>query len=180
MKRTSFIVVFAVALFVIGVYAGNFVTQKLDDEPISAAELESPIATQRPEFSLPDLNGKAHNISEWQGKILLVNFWATWCPPCRKEIPSFNTLQKKYSKDVQFVGIAIDDTIAVKRFIEMIPIDYPVLIGDKDAIKIAQDYGNVTGVLPYTVLIDRKGTIISASEGGVGEADIEAAIKRLL
>lgn len=179
MKRTSFIVAaFAVALFVIGVYTGNFITQKLDDPPIGEAKAFSP--PPRPEFSLPDLNGQPHNINEWQGKILLVNFWATWCAPCREEIPGFNTLQKKYAKDVQFIGVAIDDSIAVKRFMEIIPIDYPVLIGDQDAMAIAHSYGNVAGVLPYTALIDRAGNIVSISEGGISQADTEAAIKALM
>lgn len=177
MKR-AYIVVLGFALFVVGVYAGNFITQKLGDEAIAGAGASS--TAQRPEFSLPDLNGNLHNIAEWDGKILLINFWATWCPPCRKEIPGFNVLQKKYSNDVQFIGIAIDDDIAVKQFMKIIPINYPVLIGADKAIEIAKSYGNISGALPYTVIIDRSGFIVSISEGGISEADTEAAIKRLL
>ena len=82
-----------------------------------------------PLFSLPDASEKMHTISEWQGKTLVINFWATWCQPCLKEIPEFIQLQTKYEKkNVQFIGIAIDELPAVIRYKNTIPINYPILI----------------------------------------------------
>ncbi len=141
-----------------------------------------PTNKNRPDFSLPDLDGTTRNIREWDGKIIVVNFWATWCAPCRKEIPVFNEIQKKYmDHGVRFLGIAMDDKKAVDRFTTIIPIEYTVLIGGEvDAIEIAQKYGNIEGILPFTVFIDRNGDIVSAVEGGISEAETEETIAALL
>jgi len=110
----------------------------------------------------------------------VVNFWATWCAPCRKEIPFFNSLQARYAdKGLQFIGIAVDDLRAVKRFMEVIPIEYPVLVGDEEAIPIAKAYGNKEGVLPFTVFIDRQGNIASIAKGGLSEEITEQTLLKL-
>ena len=84
-----------------------------------------------PEFSLPDTTGTIHSISEWQGKILVINFWATWCPPCLKEIPEFIQLQAEYAdQNVQLIGIAIDEPELVDDYISFININYPILIAE--------------------------------------------------
>jgi len=193
-KATTYII--AGVLFAVGVVGGrvligNAPTNKgsvaqnaVSIIPTSTAQAATtsagPTRTHRPDFQLPDLNGKPHAVNEWDGKILVVNFWATWCTPCRHEIPFFNKLQAKYAKQgVQFVGVALDDINAVKRFLTVIPIDYPVLIGDDEAIPIAKAYGNSEGVLPYTVFIDKQGNIISIAEGGLSEDIAESTLKKL-
>ena len=134
-----------------------------------------------PDFSLKDLQGNTHSIKQWRGKVVVLNFWASWCGPCRKEIPLFNQLQKEYGEDdVQFIGLAVDTLEAVKKFIEIVPIDYPVLIGDMEALKLVSAYGNSHGSLPYTVLIDRNGNIAAIASGILTREYASRAIERLL
>jgi thiol-disulfide isomerase/thioredoxin len=115
---------------------------------------------QRAEFAAVDLNGQLRNIKEWDGQLIFLNFWATWCPPCKKEIPDFIELQKAYGdQGLQFVGIAIDNEHAVAQFAENIGINYPTLVVEADGITLAKRYGNTVGALPYTVVINRDGEI---------------------
>jgi len=121
---------------------------------------------QRPGFSMKDMDGKLRNADEWNGKVLIVNFWATWCPPCRKEIPAFIELQDQYGdQGLQFVGIAIDDKDKVQDYIDTMGINYPVLVGEIDAIDLAKRYGNRFGALPFTAVVDRSGKIVFIQRG---------------
>ena len=142
----------------------------------NAPAIEQP----RIDFALPDLDGKVHHLSEWAGKIIIVNFWATWCPPCRKEIPDFVQLQEKYAvAGVQFVGVAADQPDAIRDFVKTQPVNYPILVGDEEG-SLSKQFGNNIGALPYTAVIDRKGKISVTSRGQFHHADLEAAIKKLL
>ncbi len=124
------------------------------------------IGIQRPEFAAPDLDGKYRNIKEWDGKVIFLNFWATWCPPCKKEIPDFIELQSAYGdQGLQFVGIAIDDEEAVREFAETLGINYPSLVVQADGVNLAKRYGNGIGALPYTVIINRDGEISNTFRG---------------
>lgn len=145
-------------------------------------DMQSVRGTMRPDFTLKGLDGKTHDIAEWNGKVVVLNFWATWCPPCRKEIPSFIDLEKKYgARGVQFVGVAVDDPKAVRPYIEKMGVNYPILIGDNDkTIRISKEYGNRLGALPYTVLINRDGHIVYARRGEWDRKDAENAIRGLL
>lgn len=118
------------------------------------------IGLQRPEFAAMDLDGKFRNIKEWDGKLILLNFWATWCPPCKKEIPDFIELQKAYGdQDFQIISIAIDEEDAVREYAEEIGMNYPVMAVQDEGVGLAKRYGNGAGVLPYTVIINRDGEI---------------------
>lgn len=120
----------------------------------------------RPDFSLQDLEGEVRHINEWDGQYIVLNFWATWCPPCRKEIPEFIALQKKYgSVGLQFIGVAIDDTEAVSQFAMEMGINYPNLIAESEGIELAHQYGNTYGALPFSVIINREGRIIGRQVG---------------
>ena len=154
--------------------AGFLVNRHINDAGRSA------LGQSRVDFTLPDLDGKTHHLSEWNGKILVVNFWATWCPPCRREIPDFVQLQEKYgAAGVQFVGVAVDQPDAIRDFIKTQPINYPILVGDEEG-SISKQFGNNIGALPYTALIDRTGKINVTNRGLFYSADLEAAIKDLL
>jgi thiol-disulfide isomerase/thioredoxin len=134
--------------------------------------------TYRPDFELPDLKGNIHKNSEWDGKVIVVNFWATWCPPCLKEIPVFVELQKRYGKNgLQFVGIAIDKADEVTDFVDTLAINYPVLISEYDGIAISQAFGNYLGALPFTAVVNREGKIVFRR---AGEIDSRMAEKEIL
>ena len=130
---------------------------------------------------LPDLNKQPQALKQWQGKVLVVNFWAPWCPPCRQEIPDFIRMQERLGKQgLQFVGIALDDADKVSAFVDETGINYPILLGGADAAKLSQSAGNRLGGLPYTVLFDRQGKAIASLTGGVTEARLDALLKPLL
>lgn len=137
----------------------------------------------RPPFALPDMQGVSRHIKTWDGKVVVVNFWATWCGPCLREIPAFIELQKKYGdKGLQFVGVAFDDLEAIQGFAKTskIQFNYPILVGEDEAMTIAAIYGNVIGALPYTVIIDRKGKIVHGQIGEISRRSVEDIVKPLL
>jgi len=144
-------------------------------------KMNKALGQKRPDFALKDLEGKLHNADQWNGKVLVVNFWATWCPPCRKEMPMFVELQKQYAdRGLQFVGIALDDPTMVQDFADNFLVNYPILIGDKSALDLTRKYGNYLGALPYTVIVDRKGIIRYVRPGKMSHKQAEAAILKRL
>jgi peroxiredoxin len=139
------------------------------------------IGRLRPDFSLIDVEGQMRNISEWDGKVVALNFWATWCPPCIKEIPEFVELQHKFeAQGLQFIGIALQRPEEVTEFMEKTGMNYPVLAGEMEVIQIAESYGNDIGALPYTVILNREGQIQFVKRGPLSGADAEAVISKLL
>jgi len=138
------------------------------------------IGKTAPLFVLPDTNGKQHSLKQWRDKLIIVNFWATWCAPCKKEIPLFNDIQKEFEDDIQFIGIAIDNANDVKIFNQRIPFNYPNLIGGLDAIELVQQYGNKAGTLPYTVFINRSGKIQMIASGKITRSFLHRTIEKLL
>ena len=130
---------------------------------------------------LPDLEGKPQPFDQWSEKVVVVNFWATWCAPCREEIPIFVKLQDKYrDRGLQFVGIAIDQPEKVRAFAAELGMNFPVLIGGANAIDLTRLLGNRASVLPYTLIIDRTGKAVHKQVGAVKETDMEARLKKLL
>ncbi len=135
----------------------------------------------RPVFNMPDRYNKTRSIKEWDGKIILLNFWATWCPPCRKEMPAFIELQKKYgAKGFQVIGVALDEVAQVNVFANEIGVNYPLLVGSLNAAEISRAYGNSGGQLPYTVFINRKGELVAVKRGEISKQQTERIIRKLL
>lgn len=132
-----------------------------------------------PDFALKTLEGKTVKLSDYKGKIIIIDFWATWCPPCRKGIPDLIELQKAYSKDLVIVGISLDQERTLKDlkpFIENYGINYPVVLGNE---KVVRDYGGVNAI-PTSFVIDQKGFIIDSHVGLVPKSVYEDKIKMLL
>lgn len=151
---------------------GNAV-QSTTDSPV--------LGRHRPDFTLPDLDGKMRSISEWDGKVIALNFWATWCPPCLKEVPEFVLLQTRYqAQGLQFIGIALQRPEEVRDFVAQNGMNYPVLAGELEVIKLAEAYGNHIGALPYTVIIDRNGQVAHVKPGILPTEEAESIIKSLL
>lgn len=178
----AILIIFGATLF--GVYTVFYKdTQLIANSDQEDPPLPSPVGQHRPAFILPDMNGTPRNINEWDNKVLVVNFWATWCKPCRREIPLFTQLQTtKGPSGLQFIGVAIDEKSAVNDFIAELgtPMNYPTLIGEDDAITIAKQYGNEFGILPYTVIIDRNGQITYIQYGEFTRSEVEQEINTLL
>ncbi|MDH5361066.1 MAG: TlpA family protein disulfide reductase [Gammaproteobacteria bacterium] len=142
---------------------------------------EQKAANHRPDFSLPDMDGKLRHIKEWDGQVILLNFWASWCPPCREELPDFVQLYDDYGdRGFVVVGVAIDKQQDIADFMDSVGVEYPVMISESEGIRISQAYGNRLGALPYSVIIDRDGQMVSSHLKLLTYQDVEAMIQPLL
>jgi thiol-disulfide isomerase/thioredoxin len=132
-------------------------------------------------LNLPDLKNQRQSLNQWRGKVLVVNFWATWCAPCREEIPIFVQLQDRYrDKGLQFIGISIDKADKTSEFAAAFRMNYPNLIGTFDTVELSRTLGNSKRVLPFTVILDRKGQIVATEFGGIKQEKLESLLKSLL
>ena len=132
------------------------------ENPEAAARLQALV------LHAPD--GQAITLNQWQGKVRVFNFWATWCPPCRQEIPALSRIQEKLAGNgVQLVGIALDSQDSVREFSALVHIPYPLLLASPEAIEILKALGNRQGALPFTVVLDRQGQIRYAGAGSLDE-----------
>lgn len=130
-----------------------------------------------PDFALKNLEGKTVKLSDFKNKIVIVDFWATWCGPCRKGIPDLVSLQKQYGKDVVVLGITVDDDLAeVPPFAKKYNINYPILYADSKVIK---DFGGIEAI-PTSFIIDKKGNIVDKHVGLVAKSVYEKKIKELM
>lgn len=130
-----------------------------------------------PDFALKNLDGKVVKLSDFKNKIVIVDFWATWCGPCRKGIPDLVSIQKEYGKDVVVIGITVDDELAeVPPFAKKYNINYPILYADKKVIK---DFGGIEAI-PTSFIIDKKGNIVDKHVGLVAKSVYEKKIKELM
>jgi thiol-disulfide isomerase/thioredoxin len=170
MKPAALIIVIALLALGGGILVRGF---------LSTVEQTSP--TNLPDFNLPDVSGNQRNISEWQGKIRVINFWATWCPPCREEIPEFTALQEQYAANgLQFIGIAIDDQEPVEEYLKSNKINYPILIGGVSGIALAHQLGNIVDAVPFTLVVNQQGQIIHRHPGEFSREQIMEIITPLL
>ena len=130
---------------------------------------------------LTDLSGKQRSMAEWEGRIVVCNFWATWCPPCLEEIPALvRARDKLLPSGIEFVGIAIDQVDKVSNFALTVRISYPVLLAGGNGLDLVRKLGNPAGGLPFTVVLDRKGVIAHRKLGAVTQQEIEATLATML
>ena len=128
-------------------------------------------------LTLPDLSGQAQSLSQWKGKVLVVNFWATWCPPCKEEMPEFSRINTKYaSNGVQFVGISLDSADKVAAFRKENEISYPLLISNLETLDLSSDLGNRAKALPFTVILRQDASLQQVKLGKYATSDLEKAL----
>jgi thiol-disulfide isomerase/thioredoxin len=155
--------------------AGYFASRMLAPKPEQGGE------SSLVDFSLPDLGGKTRWMSEWQGKVIVLNFWATWCAPCREEIPLLIKAQQRFGGDgVQVIGVAIDNRDAVTGYARDMRFNYPLLLAEESGLPLMARYGNTRGLLPYTVIIGRDGSILNRKLGAYGDKELAETIKSLV
>ena len=131
--------------------------------------------------SYPDLAGQPRAIAAWRGTVLVCNFWATWCAPCREEIPLLIAVRQKFShKGVEIVGIGIDHAAKISQFSREFGIPYPLLVAGPKAIELMHKLGNPSGALPFTVVQDRNGAVVYRRLGALRQPDFEQALVGIL
>jgi thiol-disulfide isomerase/thioredoxin len=141
----------------------------------------SPDASALLALSLPDAAGKEQSIGQWRGKVVVVNFWATWCAPCREEMPEFVRAQTEFgSRGLQFVGIAVDQADKVDQFAKDLGLNYPTLIGGYGAVELSKTLGNRLAALPFTVIVDRQGQVVHTQLGPLKPSQLRSIVGKLL
>lgn len=187
----------AIALVLLACAAGGFLVQRftrprptLYPAPAVAAAPSAPPAAEAPpaprsipervpDLALPGPDGVVHRLSEWKGRPLLINFWATWCEPCRREIPLLKTLHHEREADgLQVVGIAVDYPAAVRKYAAARAIDYPVLVGEQGGLAAVSAFGMDT-VLPFSVFADPGGRVLALKVGELHRDEAEFILDRL-
>jgi thiol-disulfide isomerase/thioredoxin len=145
-------------------------------ETVTTAAPAAIVGERRPDFRHAGIDGRYWEAADFDGAPVLVNFWATWCAPCLREMPLLERLDDEYGDRLQVVGIAVDRPGAVRPFVERLEVDYPILIGTSDVRETQERFGNPGGMLPYTVLVDAGGVIRWRHLGEVDRRDIERAL----
>ena len=167
---------FAVGLAVLAALAGYVLYQRSmrpTEPPAPAPEVAESLPTpprqlaeRVPEFSLADREGTPRSLADWPDRALIVNFWATWCAPCRREIPLLQQIQREKAADgFQVIGIAVDFRDKVLAYADEMNIEYPLLIGEQDALDAAAAFGLDVVGLPFTIFTDRQGRVVVAHVG---------------
>lgn len=142
--------------------------------PVAQASVHvDPKNQQAPiDLVLPDLDGKTRQLSQWRGKKVLLNFWATWCGPCREEMPRLSEAQMRYAGAAQIIGVALDEPQAVRDFLKRTPVDYPILIGIDADPTPTETFGDTAGLLPYSVLIGPDGRVLKTQLGPISASEL--------
>jgi thiol-disulfide isomerase/thioredoxin len=194
MKRAAGLAIVGLAALAAGYYLARSGQLSRVEAPAPAPRTAAtPVPETRPLFALADAAGRQRSIAEWDGKALVINFWATWCPPCRREIPLLNALHAEFaSRGVEVVGVAVDFREDVLAYLRDTPVDYPMLIGEQDGLDAMRAFGLETTGFPITVFTDQAGRIVTVHVGelhrpealailaavegvGAGQLDMEAA-----
>lgn len=161
-RANLLVVLIAIGGALLGLWAGSYFNQPRVAGLPAGTDVLVP-GGHLADLQLPGADGEQHRLGDWHGKLVLVNFWATWCEPCREEMPLLDTAAKKYANDgFAVVGVAIDDPDAVADFLKTGRVGYPILFGGDDTLKNA---GDTAGVLPYSLLIGRDGKMIKLRAG---------------
>ena len=176
MKNTAIVAAVAVAGLAgaVAFYAYEQLKARTAPPPAPAAEAAPQLVETLPQFQLADRDGQVRSLQDWPDRALIVNFWATWCAPCRREIPLLQQLQRDHADEgFQVIGIAVDFRDKVLAYADEMRIEYPLLIGEQEALDAAAAFGVATVGLPFTVFSDRRGRIVTAHLGELTAAEAD-------
>ena len=164
--------------------AGALVSTWLRPDPNTTAAGAGPTALlghPAPPFTRGNSEGRRVSLDEFSGRVVLINFWATWCAPCRKEMPMLQAVHEEFeSQGLSLLGIALDDVQRARDFADQFGIGYPILVGAGDVMATGVAYGNEAGLLPYSVLIDRQGVVRWTYLGELKEGELRRQLQALL
>lgn len=159
----------------IALASGFFTQQQL------AVATEQSLAGSGLQFAYPDVDGRMQNAEQWRGKLLVINFWASWCGPCLKEIPEFIALQREYAdKNVQFIGIAIEDQQPVVDYLQQVKVNYPMLVAGDAGSNFARQLGNIINAVPFTVIVNAQGQVVYRQPGELSREQFIKVVEPLL
>ena len=170
------VVVLALGGAVAGLFAGMWLRPSQPQPAVSASA--TVVGKRRPPVELPDVDGRPQTLDQWDGKLVLLNFWASWCAPCVEEMPLLERTQARLgARGLQVIGIAADASAPTHAFLRQHPVGYPILIDDPETARNGSDvstiYGNDRSVLPYSVLIGRDGRILAQRFGNFSADSLE-------
>lgn len=170
------------ALCVVSAVAGFSAYRYWQAGPDGLAGANAPaLAETRPDLQFQDVDGQARKLSEWDGKLVLLNFWATWCAPCVKEIPLLVEAQTRHAaQGLQIVGLALDHVEPVKQFRSRFGINYPLLVGQEDIVRAMDALGDTLGAFPFSVLIARDGRILERVSGDLSQEELQELLSKYL
>ena len=170
---TALLALMAGALF----YAARIPVKVQAPPPPQPAQLE---VMTHPAFTLPDMEGVDRELSEWNGKYRLLNFWATWCAPCRREIPLLKAFQEQHGENgFQILGIAVDYPDQVASYAEEAQFNYPILVGQQDAMAVAESSGIEFIGMPFTMFVAKDGEYVGAYIGELHQSHLDDVVNIL-
>ena len=163
-----------VALALVAAATGLYLEHRRMNRPPPAGVTVADVGDLPPEATFVSVEGKPHQLSDWRGKRLLINFWATWCAPCQREMPLLSDNAARYrDRNVAILGVAEDTANAVRTYLANRPVNYPVVLADNDAPGGSLSFGNMRRVLPYSVLIGEDGRILRRKLGSFSQAELD-------
>lgn len=179
LKKPLSFIAYLTILIILGLVVRHYAINPIYDNPAnSKAQISSAPLFTTPLTNIP---GAQQNLSQYKGKIIVLNFWATWCPPCREEMPELSQLQLEYkNRNVVVLGIAEDELPLVKEYLQSSPVTYPIFIAENEGMNLGADLGNDKGVLPYTVIIGADGRVIDTFYGRISKPLLEKSLLNLL
>lgn len=161
----------------LGLAACNKAAEPAAEPAAAAAPASKPQIKTHPTFTLRDVDGVEHTLAEWDGRPRLLNFWATWCAPCRREIPLLKEVQAAQGDDgVQIIGIAVDFPEEVAAYSESVQFNYPILVGQEDAMAVAESSGVDFIGMPFTMILSADGELLDAHMGEIHRETIDAMV----
>lgn len=158
--------------------AGGLTLMSRKSQNAAAPAAESDPIPALMQLQMPDLNGASHSLADFKGQPMVVNFWATWCAPCVKEMPELDALQKKYPH-IRFVGIGVDTAANMQKFVEKVQVSYPLWVIGAGAIDTLRKLGNPSGGLPFTLVFNADGGINRKILGEIQPDDLNQTLSSL-